>query len=110
MNNKPPTNQFEYQVNKNGEEKHIPRIIKEKLDSTSYQIKPSRVEFTAVLRDIFSYELIIEKFDGLPNGDEIYHDEITVAYDRLKTMYEYNYDQLAEGEHLSRIQQEYGFD
>ena len=110
MEEKKPINQFEYQSKKNGGEAHVSRTIKDWLDNQSSQAKASATEYTATLRDMFSHELLIEKFDGLPNGDERYHDDITDAYDRLRTMYEYNYDQLIEGDHLSKIQQEYGFD
>jgi len=110
MDKHQPINQFEYQVNKNGREIHISRTLKNWFDFNSQQAKPSATEFTSVLRNIFAHEYIIEEFDGLPNGDERYHDEYTDAYDRLKVMYGYNYDQLVEGDHLSKIQQEYGFD
>ena len=90
---------------KYGKELPIPRLIKDTLDMKNTRSKPNRYENYHVHEGMFDYDTLMDEFEA-----EEYRDELTDAYDLLKQMCGYNYDLYLEGEHISRIQQEYGLD
>jgi len=109
MKQNKPVHSYTVALNRNiakyGRELPIPRFVKDIVDTKNVINKPNRYEHYHMNENMFDYETAMNEYEA----DE-YRDDITDAYDLLKQMCGYNYDLYLEGEHITRIQQEYGLD
>jgi len=97
-------------IRKYGKEISIPRFVKRQLDVNNGGSKPNRYERYHIDEDMYPFDLLMtdEFIDVLNDGE--YGDKLTRAYDYLRQICSYNFDEFLEGEHQSRFQQEYHLD